>query len=152
MIFVRIFIIFPAFVGAKRKNEIGAREKVLAVGATVCNFAIAEVESPARKVSDIKRKIKQNRVGTHFKEMYSKFDNLDITRKACMYLSEAIENGIMLSENPTANIVIYDDRIDFGMCLNPTMDMMNAAYFPNFYEENGNIVYRFAGMITRFLI
>ena len=141
MIFVRIFIIFPAFVGAKRKNEIGAREKVLAVGATVCNFAIAEVESPARKVSDIKRKIKQNRVGTHFKEMYSKFDNLDITvdssikkitRKACMYLSEAIENGIMLSENPTANIVIYDDRIDFGMCLNPTMDMMNAAYFPNF--------------------
>lgn len=53
--------------------------------------------------------------------MYSKFDNLDITvdssikkitRKACMYLSEAIENGIMLSENPTANIVIYDDRID----------------------------------------
>lgn len=86
--------------------------------------------------------------------MYSKFDNLDITvdssikkitRKACMYLSEAIENGIMLSENPTANIVIYDDRIDFGMCLNPTMDMMNDAYFPNFYEENGNIVYRFAG-------
>ena len=151
MTFVRIFIIFPAFVGAKRKNEIGAREKVLAVGATVCNFAIAEVESPARKVSDIKRKIKQNRVGTHFKEMYSKFDNLDITvdssikkitRKACMYLSEAIENGIMLSENPTANIVIYDDRIDFGMCLNPTMDMMNAAYFPNFYEENGNIVCR----------
>lgn len=56
MIFVRIFIIFPAFVGAKRKNEIGARKKVLAVGATVCNFAIAEVESPARKVSDIKRK------------------------------------------------------------------------------------------------
>ena len=35
MIFVRIFIIFPAFVGAKRKNEIGARKKVLAVGATV---------------------------------------------------------------------------------------------------------------------
>lgn len=154
MIFMRIFVIFPAFVGATRKNETGARKKLLAVGATVCNFAIAEVESPARKVSDIKRKIKQNRVGTHFKEMYSKFDNLDITvdssikkitRKACMYLSEAIENGIMLSENPTANIVIYDDRIDFGMCLNPTMDMMNDAYFPNFYEENGNIVYRFAG-------
>lgn len=59
MIFVRIFIIFPAFVGVKRKNEIGAREKVLAVGATVCNFAIAEAESPARKVSDIKRKINQ---------------------------------------------------------------------------------------------
>lgn len=154
MIFVRIFIMFSTFVSPTRKNEIGARKKVLAMSATVCNFAIAEVESPARKVSDIKRKINQNRVGTHFKEMYSKFDNLDITvdssikkitRKACMYLSEAIENGIMLSENPTANIVIYDDRIDFGMCLNPTMDMMNTAYFPNFYEENGNIVYRFAG-------
>lgn len=60
MIFVRIFIIFPAFVGAKRKNEIGAREKVLAMGAIVCNFAIAEAESPARKVSDIKRKINQS--------------------------------------------------------------------------------------------
>lgn len=86
--------------------------------------------------------------------MYSKFDNLDITvdssvknitRTACMYLSEAIEHGIMLSENPTANIVIYDDRIDFGMCMNPTMDMMNEAYFPNFYVENDSIVYRFAG-------
>lgn len=62
MIFVRIFIIFPAFVGPTRKNEIGARKKVLAVGATVCNFAIAEAESPARRVSDIKRKINQNRV------------------------------------------------------------------------------------------
>lgn len=86
--------------------------------------------------------------------MYSKFDNLDITvdasvknitRTACMYLSEAIEHGIMLSENPTANIVIYDDRIDFGLCMNPTMDMMNEAYFPNFYVENDSIVYRFAG-------
>ncbi len=86
--------------------------------------------------------------------MYSKFDNLDITvdssvknitRTACMYLSEAIEHGIMLSENPTANIVIYDDRIDFGMCMNPTMDMMNEAYFPNFYVENDSIVYRFCG-------
>lgn len=62
MIFVRIFIIFPAFVGPTRKNETGMRKKVLAMGATVCNFAIAEVESPARKVSDIKRKINQNRV------------------------------------------------------------------------------------------
>lgn len=59
---MRIFIIFPAFVGATRKNEIGARNKVLAVGETVCNFAIAEVKNPARKVLDIKRKINQNRV------------------------------------------------------------------------------------------
>ena len=43
MIFMRIFIIFPAFVGATRKNEIGACNKVVAVGETVCNFAIAEV-------------------------------------------------------------------------------------------------------------
>lgn len=86
--------------------------------------------------------------------MYSDFDNLDITvdssvknitRSACMYLSEAIENGIMLSENPTANIVIYDDHIDFGMCMNPSVEMMNEAYFPNFYIENDNIVYRIAG-------
>ena len=62
MIFVRIFIIFPTFVGPTRKNEIGARNKVLAERATVCNFAIAEVENPARKVSDIKRKINKNRV------------------------------------------------------------------------------------------
>ena len=86
--------------------------------------------------------------------MYSKFDNLDITvdssvkhitPSACKYLSEAIENGVTLSENPTANIVIYDDHIDFGMCLNPTIDMMNDMYFPNFYVENDNVVYRFAG-------
>ena len=33
MIFVRIFIIFSTFVGHSRKNEIGTRKKVLAVGA-----------------------------------------------------------------------------------------------------------------------
>ncbi len=98
--------------------------------------------------------IKEKENHQNARVMYSKFDNLDITvdssvknitRTACMYLSEAIEHGIMLSENPTANIVIYDDRIDFGMCMNPTMDMMNEAYFPNFYVENDSIVYRFAG-------
>lgn len=86
--------------------------------------------------------------------MYNKLDNLEITvdpsvkritRSACKYLSEAIESGITLSENPTANIVIYDDHIDFGMCLNPTIDMMNDMYFPNFYVENDNVVYRFEG-------
>ncbi len=86
--------------------------------------------------------------------MYSKFDHLDITvdssvknitNTACKYLSEAIENGIMLSENPTANIIIYDDHIDFGMCMNPAIEMMQNLYFSNFYEENGNIIFRFAG-------
>ena len=86
--------------------------------------------------------------------MYNKFDNLDITvdssvkhitRSACKYLSEAIESGITLSENPAANIVIYDDHIDFGMCMNPTIDMINDVYFPNFYVENDNVVYRFEG-------
>lgn len=86
--------------------------------------------------------------------MYSKFDHLDITidssiknitPTARMYLSEAIENGIMLSENPTASIIIYEDRIDFGLCMNPHMDLMHGTYFPNFFEENGNIVYHFAG-------
>lgn len=32
MIFVRIFIIFPAFVGATRKNETGTRKKSLGSG------------------------------------------------------------------------------------------------------------------------
>ena len=68
--------------------------------------------------------------------MYDQLDNLNITidksvksitRAACMYLSLAIEYGILLTENPTARIVIYDDRIDFGVSMNPMMDMINGA-------------------------
>ena len=66
--------------------------------------------------------------------MYDQLDNLNITidksvksitRAACMYLSLAIEYGILLTENPTARIVIYDNHIDFGVSMNPMMDMIN---------------------------
>ena len=66
--------------------------------------------------------------------MYDQLDNLNITidksvksitRAACMYLSLAIEYGILLTENPTARIVIYDDHIDFGVSMNPMLDMIN---------------------------
>lgn len=49
MIFVRIFIIFPAFVGATRKNETAARKKVLAVGATVCNLQSLRSKAQQKK-------------------------------------------------------------------------------------------------------
>ncbi len=48
--------------------------------------------------------------------MYAKQDTLDLQtstslknsmRPACMYLSTAIENGFMLSANPTDNIVYF---------------------------------------------
>ena len=86
--------------------------------------------------------------------MYSKIKDLEITvdssvkhitPSACMYLSEAIENGVMLTENPAANIVIYDDRIDFGMCMNPALAMMSESMFPDFYMEGDRMVYRFSG-------
>ena len=76
--------------------------------------------------------------------MYDQLENLNITidksvksitRAACMYLSLAIEYGVLLTENPTARIVIYDDRIDFGVSMNPMMDMINGALLPHFYKE-----------------
>lgn len=88
------------------------------------------------------------------KSMYDQLDNLNITidksvksitRAACMYLSLAIEYGILLTENPTARIVIYDDHIDFGVSMNPMMDMINGALLPHFYKENTRVVYRFIG-------
>ena len=77
------------------------------------------------------------------KSMYDQLENLNITidksvksitRAACMYLSLAIEYGVLLTENPTARIVIYDDRIDFGVSMNPMMDMIN-----------NRVLYRFIG-------
>lgn len=88
------------------------------------------------------------------KSMYDQLDNLNITidksvksitRAACMYLSLAIEYGILLTENPTARIVIYDDHIDFGVSMNPMLDMINGALLPHFYKENNRVVYRFIG-------
>ena len=41
--------------------------------------------------------------------------------------------------------VIYDDHIDFGVSMNPMMDMINGALLPHFYKENNRVVYRFIG-------
>lgn len=66
-----------------------------------------------------------------------------ITKVACMALSGTIENGLMLTCNPNAPIVIFKDRIDFGQCLNPDLSGFSGLIFPNFYKEYNNIVYRF---------
>ena len=73
-----------------------------------------------------------------------------ITKVACMALSGCIENGLVLTNNFTAEIIIYKDRIDFGKCLRP--ELSNASgllspilpMFPNFYKEYQNIIYRYA--------
>ena len=66
-----------------------------------------------------------------------------ITKVACMALSGVIENGLVLSENPSANIVIYKDRIDFGRCNNAELLAMSGLIFPNFYKEYESIVYHY---------
>lgn len=66
-----------------------------------------------------------------------------ITKTACMALSGTIENGLLLTNNETARIVIYKDRIDFGQCLNPELSGFSGMIFPNFYKEYNNIIYRF---------
>ena len=66
-----------------------------------------------------------------------------ITNVACMALSGTLENGILLTANPKAKIVIYKDKIDFGQCLNLELKPYSGFLFPNFYKEYGNIVYRF---------
>ena len=66
-----------------------------------------------------------------------------ITNVASMVLSGTIENGIILSNNPTPNIVIYKDRIDFGRCMDINLDSISGLIFPNFYKEYDRIVYRY---------
>ncbi|MBQ6726699.1 MAG: hypothetical protein IJQ89_08995 [Bacteroidales bacterium] len=68
-----------------------------------------------------------------------------ISKTACMALSGSIENGLLLSRNPDATIVIYNDRIDFGKCLEPELATVSGrlGFIPNFFKEYGNIVYRF---------
>ncbi len=84
--------------------------------------------------------------------MYIELDkitiNLDssvkhITKVACMALSGTLENGLLLTANPSATIVIYKDRIDFGQCINPELNSVSGLIFPNFYKEYGKIIYRF---------
>lgn len=70
-----------------------------------------------------------------------------ITRTACMALSGAIQNGLYLTQNPSSDIIIYKDRIDFGRCLNPEFSRLSGYIFPNFYIEYGNIIYRYGDNI-----
>lgn len=72
-----------------------------------------------------------------------------ISRAACMALSGTLENGLLLSANPNADIVIFNNRIDFGRCLRPELAATSGRIdsFPNFYKEYGNIVYRFGANI-----
>lgn len=60
-----------------------------------------------------------------------------------MAISGVIENGLVLNNNPSAQIVIYKDRIDFGRCYNPDLDGLAGLIFPNFYKEYSNIIYRY---------
>lgn len=68
-----------------------------------------------------------------------------ISRTACMHLSSSLENGLLLSANPDAEIVIFNNRIEFGRCLRSELAGTSGRldYFPNFYMEYGNIVYHF---------
>ena len=60
-----------------------------------------------------------------------------------MALSGTIENGLMLTGNSDSDIIIFQDKIEFGRCFNPELDGLSGLLFPNFYKEYGNIVYRF---------
>lgn len=84
--------------------------------------------------------------------MYLDLNNVDleldssvrhITSVACMHLSSILENGIVLTDNPAPHIMIYKDRIDFGVCDNFELLDMSGLIFPNFYKEYGSIVYRY---------
>lgn len=66
-----------------------------------------------------------------------------ITKVACMALSGNIVNGIVFTKNPSPNIVIYKDKIDFGTCLDPDLQSHSGLLFANFYKEYNRIVYRF---------
>ena len=67
----------------------------------------------------------------------------NITKVACMGLSGALENGLYISQNTDAHIVIYNNRIEFGQCLTPELSETSGWVFGNFYKEYSNIVYRY---------
>lgn len=72
-----------------------------------------------------------------------------LTKVACMALSGYLENGIVLTNNPAATIIIHKDRIDFGKSLRPELNSYSGVlspmfpFFPNYYKEHQNIIYRF---------
>lgn len=63
-----------------------------------------------------------------------------ISKIACMTLSGAIENGLVLADNAFPIITIYKDRIDFGKCLNSDLEgMVGFLGIPNFYMFTWNM-------------
>lgn len=68
-----------------------------------------------------------------------------ISRSAACHLSGIIANGIMLSQNN--KVTIYNNRIEFGKCNNPTFKGVSGNIVPNFYIEYGNVIYRFGSNI-----
>ena len=66
-----------------------------------------------------------------------------ITKTAAMALSGSLENGLLFTGTDKNLIIIYKDRIDFGKSINPELNGVVGNFFPNFYKEYGNIVYRF---------
>lgn len=66
-----------------------------------------------------------------------------ISKTACMAISGAIENGLILSGTSKNVITIYKDRIDFGKSITPELENVYGFIIVNFYREYGNIVYRF---------
>lgn len=66
-----------------------------------------------------------------------------ITQVACMAISGTLENGLMLVGTDSNVITIYNDRIDFGRCVNDELEGVSGHIIANFFKEYGNIVYRF---------
>lgn len=68
-----------------------------------------------------------------------------ISKVAAMALSGSIENGLLISANSDAEIVIFNNRIEFGKCLRSELAGLSGRldFIPNFFIEYGNIVYRF---------
>ena len=68
-----------------------------------------------------------------------------ITHTAACHLSSVIAIGIALSQNN--NVIIYNDRVDFGKCINPEIQGVSGNIASNYYMEYGNIIYRFGSNI-----
>lgn len=66
-----------------------------------------------------------------------------ITKTAAMTISGSLENGLLFVGTDKNPITIYKDRVDFGKSINPELEGIVGNFFPNFYREYGNIIYRF---------
>lgn len=86
-----------------------------------------------------------NMNGTYVQSINIQLDSSvkSITKVAAMCLSGAIANGIMLTQNPNPNIIIFKNKIEFGKCYNPDLQGVSGNVFPCFYIEYENLVYYF---------